>query len=281
MPPPPRNFIIGVASAVAGVALAPVILPPALGVVGFGAAGPVAGTLAAAIQSGIGNVAAGSAFAVAQSIGMGGAIPAGVYAVSGIVGGIAGWAGGWFGGRESVSTEEYDQDVNTDVWLGEIPKRRDARPPLGWDLIPYRQLAQVPSDAMKKKLQELFDSIGTKNPMLVEYRVSPHEGHVLGIHIHSSISPPHEVARVSLLEISHIHTPDHLLHVVLAPQDCKQVIEKGWGERPHPFSGARRDISLPKEYLIIYGPRDDEELAVIECILKAGVGYMTNSREVV
>ncbi|KAK0480318.1 hypothetical protein IW261DRAFT_128037 [Armillaria novae-zelandiae] len=120
--------------------------------------------------------------------------------------------------------------------------------------------------------------IGKKSPTLVEYRVSPHEGHVPGIHIHSSISPLHQVARVSLLEIS--HTPDHSLHVVLAPQDCKQVIEKGWGER-HPFSGTRRVISLPKEYLMIYGSRDDEELAIIERILKAGVGYMTNSREVI
>ncbi|KAK0430716.1 hypothetical protein EV421DRAFT_245678 [Armillaria borealis] len=50
------------------------------------------------------------------------------------------------------------------------------------------------------------------------------------------------------------------------------------GER-HPFSGARRVISLPKEYLMIYGPRDDEELAIIERIIKAGVGYMTNCRE--
>ncbi|KAK0495223.1 hypothetical protein EDD18DRAFT_266790 [Armillaria luteobubalina] len=183
-------------------------------------------------------------------------------------------------GRETVSTEEYDQDSNTDTWLGEIPERRDARPPLGWHPIPHRQLAQVPDDAMKKKLQALFDSIGKKNPTLVKYRVSPHEGHVPGIHIRSSIPPPHPVARVSLLEISHIHTPDHSLHVVLAPQDCKQVIEKGWGER-HPFSGARRVISLPKEYLMIYGPRDDEELAIITRILKAGVGYMTDSRDVI
>ncbi|SJK99819.1 uncharacterized protein ARMOST_03130 [Armillaria ostoyae] len=101
---------------------------------------------------------------------------------------------------------------------------------------------------MKKKLQILFDSIGKKNSTLVEYRIS--------------------------------HTPDHLLHVVLAPQDCKQVIEKGWCER-HPFSSARRVISLPKEYLMIYGPRDDEELAIIGRILKAGVGYMTNNREVI
>ncbi|KAK0449923.1 hypothetical protein EV421DRAFT_1704581 [Armillaria borealis] len=167
---------------------------------------------------------------------------------------------------------EYDQDSNIDTWLGEIPERRDARPPLGWHPIPHRQLAQPPDDAMKKKLQVLFDSIGKKNSTLVEYRVSPHEGH--GTYLAYTFILP------SLPHMNHIHTPDRSLHVVLAPQDCKQVIEKGWGER-HPFSGARRVISLPKEYLMIYGPRDDEELAIIERILKADVGHMTNNREVI
>ncbi len=38
--------------------------------IGFSSAGPVAGSIAAGIQSGIGNVVAGSAFATAQSFGM-------------------------------------------------------------------------------------------------------------------------------------------------------------------------------------------------------------------
>ncbi len=47
--------------------------------------------IAAVIQSGIGNVAAGSLFAMWQSIAMGGVIPWEVYAVSGFIGGITGW----------------------------------------------------------------------------------------------------------------------------------------------------------------------------------------------
>ena len=42
---------------------APVVVGAALGAAGFGAAGVGAGTLAAGIQSGIGNVVAGSLFA--------------------------------------------------------------------------------------------------------------------------------------------------------------------------------------------------------------------------
>ncbi|KAH8801371.1 hypothetical protein F5884DRAFT_862071 [Xylogone sp. PMI_703] len=56
------------------VIIAPGILwVPALGVVGFGPGGIGAGTWAAGIQSGIGNVAAGSVFATMQSAGAGGA----------------------------------------------------------------------------------------------------------------------------------------------------------------------------------------------------------------
>lgn len=55
-----------------------------------------AGGLAAAAQSGMGNVAAGGLFALLQSIAMGGSIPAIVYIIPGaVIGGIAGWLVGW------------------------------------------------------------------------------------------------------------------------------------------------------------------------------------------
>lgn len=60
---------------------------PVLGAIGFSAAGPVAGSAAAAWQSGIGLVEAGSIFAWCQSVAMGGA------AVGGIIGAGVGGAG--------------------------------------------------------------------------------------------------------------------------------------------------------------------------------------------
>lgn len=57
--------------AVAGaVCLAPFAVISLLGVIGFSATGPVAGTMAASMQSSIGLVEAGSAFALAQSFTM-------------------------------------------------------------------------------------------------------------------------------------------------------------------------------------------------------------------
>jgi len=48
------------------------------------------GSLAAAIHSGIGNVVAGSLFALAQSIGAGGALPAIFSAIAGAIGALLG-----------------------------------------------------------------------------------------------------------------------------------------------------------------------------------------------
>ena len=61
-----RNVLVGVGIA-GGVVAGASLLPMALG---FGTAGIAAGSTAAAIQSGIGNVAAGSLFSIMQSLGM-------------------------------------------------------------------------------------------------------------------------------------------------------------------------------------------------------------------
>jgi len=80
---------IGAVGTTAGAFLAPVVLTAGLGVIGFSAVGPVAGSIAAGLQAGIGNVAAGSLFAMAQSAAMGGAVSSVVTAAGALGGGGA------------------------------------------------------------------------------------------------------------------------------------------------------------------------------------------------
>ncbi|KAJ0419474.1 hypothetical protein BJY00DRAFT_164539 [Aspergillus carlsbadensis] len=75
------SLIGGVVVAVPGIVAAPV-----LAIAGFGAGGVQAGSIAAAVQGTIGNVAAGSAFATLQSAGAAGA---GAAVVNGVVQGAA------------------------------------------------------------------------------------------------------------------------------------------------------------------------------------------------
>lgn len=100
------------AACVAGIAMvaAPAVVAlPALGAVGFGASGPVAGSMAAAAQSGVGSVVAPSLFATAQSAAMGGygtaAVFGAVQAVGGTVAATAGGAMAWARSKAGKSEE--------------------------------------------------------------------------------------------------------------------------------------------------------------------------------
>ncbi|KAL2266879.1 hypothetical protein VTJ83DRAFT_4156 [Remersonia thermophila] len=78
----------------AAVAAPAIITAPLLAIAGFGPGGPVAGGLAAAVQSSIGNVAAGSLFATLQSAAMGGygaaQVAAAVQGAGACIGALAG-----------------------------------------------------------------------------------------------------------------------------------------------------------------------------------------------
>ncbi|KAH8980745.1 hypothetical protein EDB86DRAFT_2978725 [Lactarius hatsudake] len=78
------------AGALAGLFLLPLAAKIVLGLIGFSAIGPVAGSIAAGSQAAIGNVAAGSLFATLQSIAMGGAFHGVLAAIGGFIGGIMG-----------------------------------------------------------------------------------------------------------------------------------------------------------------------------------------------
>lgn len=180
-------------------------------------------------------------------------------------------------GRETRSTAVYDK-YSSESWLGEpdFPVRQSPRPKMGWHFPPQRQADQIPSEEMKLEIVKTFFQIAVDNIKLVEIAGS------LAERVHAAMyvrgPPPHAAAAQIKGEIGHVHADvDYSMHLVLSPRDCKLVIEHGWGER-HPMSGTR---VLPVEDLLIYAPRDQEELAVVKRIIKASVGFMTNSREVV
>ncbi|TFL00188.1 hypothetical protein BDV98DRAFT_121805 [Pterulicium gracile] len=81
-----RNTAIAVvAGVVGGAVITPPLAPLVVGLVGFGPGGVVAGSTAAAIQAGIGNVVAGGAFAGAQAVGAGAAVPLVGQAIGGLL----------------------------------------------------------------------------------------------------------------------------------------------------------------------------------------------------
>jgi len=74
-------------------------------------------------------------------------------------------------------------------------------------------------------------------------------------------------------EFAHLHpTYDGSLHVVLPPDLAADVSTKGWG-RPHMWAGTR----LSPGFMLVYGPRDDTELATVHGIVAASHAYATGA----
>jgi hypothetical protein len=70
-------------------------------------------------------------------------------------------------------------------------------------------------------------------------------------------------------EFAHLHPAhDGSLHMTLPPDMYHQVLAKGWGE-PHPVSGT----------MMIWGPRNEEELDVVWNLVRASYEYATGDYE--
>ncbi len=71
-------------------------------------------------------------------------------------------------------------------------------------------------------------------------------------------------------EFAHLHPPyDGSLHLVLPAEVASKVIDKGWGEL-HPMARGGGHSAVP---LMVYGPRNDEELEVVWVILRASFEF--------
>jgi hypothetical protein len=68
-----------------------------------------------------------------------------------------------------------------------------------------------------------------------------------------------------------VHPAENSLHVWLSGPDARLVVEKGWGER---FPLSAMGMCHPS-WVMVYAPRDAEEVKTVEEIVKAGVGYLT------
>jgi len=71
-------------------------------------------------------------------------------------------------------------------------------------------------------------------------------------------------------EFAHLHpAPDHSLHAMLPTETATEAIAAGWAE-PHPV--ALRGL-IPPTAVMLYAPRDEGELDVIERLLRASHAF--------
>jgi len=75
-------------------------------------------------------------------------------------------------------------------------------------------------------------------------------------------------------EFAHIHPAyDGSLHMALPPEIHHAAIENGWAEQ-HPLAGR---YGFSRQIVLVYGPRDEDELGVVTDLLKASHRYATGT----
>jgi hypothetical protein len=143
-----------------------------------------------------------------------------------------------------------------------LPPRQGARP-RNTPTNPHTQLDQQPVDLA------LADELGRRLfalPGVVERPsgISVPGARALTLAPGEPMGPP-EAFMVDR-EFAHLHpSPDHSLHAMLPPDVAQAAIDAGWAEL-HPV--ARAGL-LPPTAVMLYAPRDEAELAVVERLVEA------------
>ncbi|KAF8579990.1 hypothetical protein K439DRAFT_1637465 [Ramaria rubella] len=162
----------------------------------------------------------------------------------------------------------------------DLQQRRDGRPDVR-GVIPQRQLDSLGSQTITDEINAFLITLASDYPTLLRIAPSSWEGgHVNALFLRRA--PVASDASTTLsarmltnvaprLEIVHAHNTDGSLHVSLSPADAAEIIRKGWGVR-HRLAGK---IGVPSTYLMVYAPRDAEEVTVVKKIIAATVEYST------
>ncbi len=164
--------------------------------------------------------------------------------------------------------------MNNNIFdIGRLPKRAGERPTTG-DALPHLQLTDNSS-------QQLFDELANWLFSLEYIEERPSRISVKGARAawikddYSNINP--DLGR----EFTHIHPMEIYgggsQHLALKRQDAESVIENGWGEY-HPMN----ERAFPdKKYglILLYAPRNKEELDVIKTITETSYLLATNQNE--
>jgi Family of unknown function (DUF5519) len=150
-----------------------------------------------------------------------------------------------------------------------LPERQGQRPLIAAFAVPHRQMNQHNDTAIRVLQKKVFDEHVSQSNNALIYKMSYLERNSPGIFLKDSAGGNQTLVTVSHAEIGHIHMFDGSMHIILSPSDTREVIQKGWGE----LHGLAGQGMAAKTYMMIYAPRNEEELKVTVMILEAAIKY--------
>jgi len=147
---------------------------------------------------------------------------------------------------------------------GVLVDRAGPAPDVTWS-IPQQQMSQhAPAD-----LQERLLDLARLLPGVTvgHSRISVRGARALNLA--EGEGDPEAFLVPSAREFAHLHpSHDGSLHLALPPDHARDLVTKGWG-RTHPLAGTR----LSPGFVMVFGPRNDDELDTVAGILKMSHAY--------
>ncbi|KAF2746536.1 hypothetical protein M011DRAFT_387894, partial [Sporormia fimetaria CBS 119925] len=155
-------------------------------------------------------------------------------------------------------------------YLSSLPQRPGPRPEIR-GIAPQRQLtARSPPQIYNAFLQRLRALAADPANALVE-KTSCFEKHSSAFFAKRPITGTCRCGG----EVCHVHACDGSLHLSLHPADVGVMIASGRGER-HPLAkGGWMRRFVPKEFCLVYAPRDEKECEVVLEIVRASVWWVS------
>lgn len=151
---------------------------------------------------------------------------------------------------------------------GELPHRAGPRPDVSWT-IPQQQLAQnAPAELQERLFEEVRRLSGVE---VGASRISVPGAR--SFHLPEGEGDQQAFLVPQVGEFAHLHpTYDGSLHLALPTDLAADLSAKGWG-RPHMWAGTR----LSPGFVMVYGPRDEDELATVLSIVAASHAHATGA----
>ncbi|KAI1134850.1 hypothetical protein F5Y05DRAFT_192833 [Hypoxylon sp. FL0543] len=151
-----------------------------------------------------------------------------------------------------------------------LKPRKGERPEVPLYVAPQRQTTQQVTPAMRAKQEAFMHALAAANPSLIQVKPSNLEGPLFnGLWLADGIPLRDEIKRMNG-EFAHPHG-EGSTHLVLSLVDAAAAIESGWAER-HRMSGV--GPMAPWGFVLIYAPRDDEELDLWKKVVVASARYV-------
>ena len=147
---------------------------------------------------------------------------------------------------------------------GVLPERQGPPPQVSWSIPQQQESQNAPADLQEALYASMLELPG----------VATGASHISvpgarAVVLREPGTDPTAFLVPQAGEFAHLHPSyDGSLHLTLPPELVSDVVTRGWG-RPHPWAGTR----LSAAFLMVYGPRDADELAVVRAIVAASHAY--------